>query len=122
MKCQAPGCMEVAGDGGYCASHLPGDPRNWKKRASDGGLLCRLARVLSLGWDFVDKRDIDKHFMAWAVFGMTFYMADWMLDYIYAHPDKSGLELAAIASAIMVPITPVLGAVVRWYFEARSNP
>lgn len=121
--------MEVAGDGGYCASHLPGDPRNWKKRASDGGFLCRFARVLSLGWDWIDRRDVDKHVMAWAVFiftiAGTWYLIDWTLDYAYTHPEKSGVELGLIVAAYMVPwngVLAVLTFVIKWYFERKDSP
>lgn len=122
MKCQSKDCMEVAGDGGYCASHLPGDPRNWKKRASDRGVLCWVALRMSQAWDFVDKRDIDKHVMAWMTFGLTFYLVDWTLDYIYAHPEKSGADLGFIVAAYMVPLNLMQAAVIKWYFDARSNP
>lgn len=92
-----------------------------RRRADDGGWACWLAKRLSETWDFVDRRDIDKHVTAWAVFGMTFYLGDWVLDYVFAHPDKPGLEVAAIVTAIMLPWTPVQAAVIKWYFEARTE-
>lgn len=59
--------------------------------------------------------------MSWAVFGMTFYLGDWVLDYVFAHPEKPGLEVAAVVTAIMLPWTPVQAAVIKWYFEARTE-
>lgn len=82
--------------------------------------MCWIALRFAQFWDFVDKRDIDKHLMAWATFGMTFYMLDWTLDFIYSHPDKPGLDVGAIVAAYMVPWTPMQAAVIKWYFESRS--
>lgn len=120
MKCQVKDCMEVAGDGGYCASHLPGDPKNWKKRASDGGFLCRLARVLSLGWDWVDDRQLD----CWAVTiftgAVTWKLTDWGMDFAM-RGDRPGLEVAAILAAIGGPWALLQGACVKFVFDARKG-
>jgi len=76
---------------------------------------------LSLFWNWIDARDIDKHAMSWAVFGITCYMLYWTMEFIWAHPEKPGLEIGAIIAALMVPWTPVQAAVIRWYFAARTN-
>lgn len=121
MKCAWKGCPDDAPEGGaYCAAHLPGDPRNWKKRAADRGAWCWFAQRFSEAWDFIDKRDIDKHVVAWIVLYVTVYLLDWTLDYIYAHPDKSGVDLGLVVAAYMVPWSAVQAAVIKWYFEARS--
>mgnify|MGYP001615475543 FL=1 len=91
------------------------------RRADDRGFWCWLAARAADAWDFIDKRDIDKHIMSWAVFGMTFYVVDWVIDFVYAHPDKPGFEIAAIVAALMVPWTPVQAAVIKWYFAARTE-
>jgi hypothetical protein len=94
------------------------------RRAADKtglqAVTCWLAQRASEAWDFVDKRDIDKHIVTWWSFYVTFYLLDWALEYVFKHPDKPGLEVAAIVGAIMVPWTPVQGAIVKWYFEARA--
>lgn len=91
------------------------------RRSTDKGLLCALALRAGQFWDFIDKRAIDKHLMAWGMFFITWYLLDWTLDYIYQHPQKSGLEIGAIVAAYMVPWTPLQAAVIKWYFEARPQ-
>ncbi len=92
-----------------------------QRRADDRGFLYGLALRASQAWDWIDQRDIDKHIMAWAVFVMTYYIVFWSLEYIWAHPDKPGLEVGAIIAAVMVPWAPVQAAVIKWYFEARTD-
>lgn len=82
--------------------------------------LCRVAAVLSEAWDFIDKRDIDKHAIAWSTFAFTIYLTDWALEYVFAHPDKPGLELAAVVAAVLLPWTPVQKYVFEDYF--KRNP
>ena len=91
-----------------------------QRRSQDRGWLCWIAARCSQCWDFIDKRDIDKHLVTWWSFYVTFYLLDWALEYVFKHPDKPGLEVAAIVGAIMLPWTPVQGAIVKWYFEART--
>lgn len=75
---------------------------------------------LTLMWDWFDKRDIDKHAMSWAVFYGTAWILWWATHFVQTHPDKPGLEVAAIIAAVMVPWTPLQAAVVNWYFRART--
>ncbi len=95
-----------------------------RERADDGGWLCWTAQRLTQFWDWVDGRDIEKHMMAWAVFiatlSGTWYLVDWTLDYAYAHPERSGVELGLLVAAYMVPwngVLTVFAFVVKWYFE-----
>lgn len=90
------------------------------RRASDGGILCWVALRAGQFWDFIDKRDVDKHVVTWWSFYVTGYLIDWSLEFVFKHPDKPGLEVAAIVTAIMLPWTPVQGAIVKWYFESRA--
>ncbi len=92
-----------------------------KRRATDGGPLCWLARRLTEFWDFFDKRDIDKHLMAWATFYVTVALTSWAKQYVEDHADKPGLELAAVIGAALLPWTPVQSFVIKWYFE-RQDP
>ena len=86
------------------------------RRKTDGwfGWLTRL-------WDWIDNRDIDKHVMAWATYYVTIRIVAWAAEFIEDNPDKPGLEVAAIVTAVTLPWTPVQAAVIRWYFEARST-
>jgi len=94
---------------------------NSRDRGNDKGFWCALALRFSQAWDFIDDRDIDKHLMSWAVFGMTIYVIFWMLEFIWSHADKPGLEVGAIVAAIMIPWNGVQAAVVKWYFAARTE-
>lgn len=89
------------------------------RRAGDKGIWCVVAHRFSLLWDFIDKRDIDKHLMAWATFYITIYLVDWTLDYIYQHPEKSGAELGMVVAAYMVPWNLTQAVVIKWYYESR---
>lgn len=91
------------------------------RRADDRGWWCWVAARAGDTWDFIDKRDIDKHIMSWATFWMTYYIVDWTLEFVFLHPDKSGLEVAAIVGAIMVPWSTMQGAVIKWYFASRTD-
>jgi len=90
-------------------------------RAGDKGFWCSLALRFSEAWDFIDARDIDKHALSLSVFGMTVYIVYWCMEFIWAHPDKPGLEVAAMVAAIMVPWNGVQAAAIKWYFEARTE-
>ena len=90
------------------------------RRAEDKGWLCWIALRAGQFWDFIDKRDIEKHAMAWAVMGISAYMVLWIFEFIWENP-KSGIDIGAIVAAIMVPWAPVQAAVIKWYFEARSS-
>lgn len=91
-----------------------------ERRADDHGFWCTLALRFSQFWDFVDKRDLDKHAMSWATFYITWKIVEWATHFVANHPDKPGLEVAAILGAVMLPWTPVQAAVVNWYFKARQ--
>lgn len=86
------------------------------RRKTDGwfGWLTRL-------WDWFDDRDIDKHVMAWATFYITIRIVSWAAEFIDDHPDKPGLEVAAIVTAVMLPWTPVQAKVIQWYFDSRTT-
>ena len=83
--------------------------------------MCVVALRASQLWDFIDQRDIDKHAMAWAVFGITCYLLQWTLNFVWVYPDKPGLEVAAIVGAIMATWTPVQAKVIQWYFASRTD-
>lgn len=85
------------------------------------GSLEQLIRLLGRVWDWIDRRDVDKHAAFWAVLMMTWYIVDWALEFAFQHASKPGLEIAAIVGAILLPWTPVQAAAVKWYFDSRSK-
>lgn len=90
------------------------------RRGSDQGFWCSLVLRMTQLWDFIDKRQIDVHVMSWSVFGLGVYVVFWTMEYAWAHPEKPGLELAAICAAILAPVTPMVAKVIDWYFRARQ--
>jgi hypothetical protein len=90
------------------------------RRSGDQGFWCRAAKRASDFWEFIDKRQIDVHLMAWSAFSMTGYVVYWSMEFVWAHPDKPGLEVGAIVGALMLPITPVMAKIVDLYFKARN--
>lgn len=54
-------------------------------------------------WDWIDKRDIDKHTLSVGIFYGTVNLTGWAMAFANAHPDKAGLEIAAIIAAVTGP-------------------
>ena len=105
------------------------------RRVTDQGFWCRLARRGSEFWDWVDKRDIDKHLTAqaiiWAFLIGSYRMVLWGWDFARSWLDAakagkviSGTEVAAVVAAIGGPwsllVGAVLATVVNFYFKARQ--
>lgn len=91
------------------------------RRASDKGPLCWLALRAGQFWDFVDKRDIDKHAVSIAILYGTIRVVEWAMAFTTAHPDKPGIEIAAIIGAVTAPYMALQAAALKWYFDARSS-
>jgi hypothetical protein len=73
-------------------------------------------------WDFVDERDIDKHTVCVIVLYGTKVMSDWAMMFASLHPEKSGVEVAAIIAAVTGPYMILQGACIKYYFNARTTP
>lgn len=71
-------------------------------------------------WDWIDARDIDKHAVSVVVLYGTKVLTTWAMGFAAAHPDKPGLEIAAIIGAVTAPYMVLQGAAIKYYFEARS--
>ena len=88
--------------------------------ADETTVLCRIARVAGLFWDFVDKRDIDKHAMAWVIVAGTVKLTYWSVAFAAAS-SRPGTDVAAIIAALWVPWSGVQAIVVHWYFDSRTS-
>lgn len=73
-------------------------------------------------WDFIDNRQIDRHLASIAIFAVTWKLTEWLMSYVTAHPEKPGLEVAAIIGAFMVPWSAAQAAALRFYFDSRDKP
>ena len=91
-------------------------PRN---RETDKGWLCIAALRLSEFWDFVDKRDLDKHALSLAVLVGTMQITRWAMTYAELST-RPGLEVAAILAAVGAPYMALQTAAIAFYFKARS--
>ena len=90
------------------------------RRQTDGGWLCWLALRLSEMWDFIDKRDIDKHAVSLCVLWGTVKVTEWAFIFAEHHMDKSGVELAAVIVAVTGPYAALQAAAIAFYFKARQ--
>lgn len=89
------------------------------RRSEDLTWPCRMARYASLLWDWVDKRQIDAHVASAVILIGTVKIAEWAMTFVDLHPDKPGLEVAAIIGAVMVPWSALQGFAVKFIFERK---
>jgi hypothetical protein len=72
-------------------------------------------------WDWIDKRDIDKHVVSIVVLWGTKILTSWAMTFATAHADKPGLEIAAIIAAVTAPYMALQAAAIKFYFDSRST-
>lgn len=75
--------------------------------------------IVTRWWDWIDQRDIDKHAICWSTFYGLVKLTEWAMAYA-AHSPRPGLEVAAILGAVTAPYMVLMGAVVKYYFDART--
>lgn len=81
----------------------------------------KILATMSAFWDWFDKRDIDKHFVAIATLVVTFGVVRWSMYYASSNEARPGTDIAAILAAINVPLMTLQTAVIKWYFESRTT-
>jgi hypothetical protein len=97
---------------------------------------CWIARRASEFWDFIDRRDIDKHTTSLAILLAMFegtlrltkwgtaLVDQWMTAATNGHP-VPGTEVAMVVGAVLAPwsllVSVVVTAVVGFYFKARNQ-
>jgi hypothetical protein len=77
--------------------------------------------LLTMVWDFIDTRQIDAHVVAGIVLWCTVRISEWAMAFVNLHPDKPGLEVAAILGAVLLPWTTLQGAVIKFHFNIRNE-
>lgn len=77
-------------------------------------ILCWLAQRASEAWDFIDKRDIDKHVITWTVLVMTWEVAKWAMAYA---DESSDNNIALNIAAVTAPVAGLATFVMKWQFE-----
>lgn len=92
-----------------------------RERLTDQGWLCQLALRAGQFWDFIDKRDIDKHLSFWALMYGTVKITEWGMIFASLHPDMDGLKMAAVIGAVLGPYTVLMTAATKWYYERLTG-
>lgn len=90
-----------------------------QRRATDRGWLCWLALRLSEAWDWIDKRDIDKHAVSIVILLGTWEITRWAMRFA-EHGNRPGLEVAVIIGAVGAPYMALQAAAIAFYFRART--
>ena len=98
----------------------PGQVPKFRQRETDKGFLCSVALRAGQFWEFIDRRDIDKHIVTLCILYGTVVVTRWGMAYAEAHSDKAGLEVAAILAAIGAPYMALQAAAISFYFKART--
>ena len=92
-----------------------------QRRVDDNGVLCRCAGLISRGWDWFDKRDIDKHIiMAIVIYG-TIRLTLWATNYVDMHSMDSGADVGLKVAAVLLPWNIIAAPAIKWYFESRPT-
>lgn len=95
-----------------------------QRRASDmngfARMFCWLARRASDFWDWIDKRDLDKHAVSIVILSGTWKLTTWAMAYAAAS-QRPGFEIAAIIAAVIAPYMALQAAAIAFYFTARST-
>lgn len=73
-------------------------------------------------WDWFDRRQIDRHLASIAIFAVTWKLTEWAMAFAGSHPEKPGLEIAAIIAALTGPWSLAQAAALKFYFDSRDKP
>lgn len=84
-----------------------------KRRCTDGWL-GKLGQI----WDFIDRRDIDKHAVSIAIFYGTVKVTNWAMAYAST---QAGEHVAFVIAAVMAPYMALQAAAISFYFNARRD-
>lgn len=90
------------------------------RRSTDNGFLCTLALRAGQFWDFVDKRDIDKHLISLAILVGTVIVTRWGMWFAENITGYTGTEVAMLIAAVLAPYMAMQAAALKFYFEARQ--
>lgn len=79
--------------------------------------------ITTLGklWDWIDKRDIDKHAVTLCIMYGTKTLTEWAMVFAVTNAARPGIEVAAIIAAVTGPYVALQGAAIKYYFEARPT-
>lgn len=87
------------------------------ERATDHGTLCRLARVASFGWDWLERRMILERAVAVAILYGTIKVTTWAMGYAETHDEVHGSDAALIIAAVLAPYMTLQGYAAKLMFD-----
>lgn len=93
------------------------------KRAADKGWTCVLAERASQLWEWVDKRQIDRHLVSLAILYGTIKVLEWAMGFAAENDGgkMSGIEMAAVIGSVTAPYMALQAAAIKFYFDARKE-
>lgn len=91
------------------------------RRKTDSGIMCIIAIRAGQLWNFIDRRDIDKHLLSIGIFYGTVRVTMWAMQYADSVDGRPGLEVAAIIAAVLAPYMALQGAALAYYFKSRRS-
>lgn len=94
---------------------------NALRRKDDAGWLCWVALRAGQFWDWVDRRQADAYAVSAVILYGTIRITEWAMAFVDKHPEKAGLEVAAIVGALMGPWSLLQGAAIKFLFDARKT-
>ena len=96
--------------------------RTPRRRQTDNwrGVLCWLAARGRDWWDWIDRRQIDKHAVAVVILYGTIEVMKWAMEFAAAK-NMPGLELAAVIASVVAPYMALQAAAIAYYFRSRDK-
>jgi hypothetical protein len=70
-------------------------------------------------WDFIDKREIDKHVVSAIIMLGTVKVIRWAMAFAAAHAADQNTSI--IIAAVELPYMALQAAAIQQYFKARSS-
>lgn len=78
--------------------------------------------MISRMWDWIDRRQIDKHIVAIVVLYGTKIITSWAMQYANDHHNnENGMAIAAIIGSVSAPYMALQAAVIKFYFDSRGQ-
>ena len=99
--------------------------RTPRRRQTDNwrGCLCWLAARGRDWWDFIDRRQIDKHAVAVVILYGTVLVMRWAMDFASLNDDgiMPGTDIALVIASVVAPYMALQGAAIAYYFKSREK-
>ena len=109
--------------GADAARHV--QARTPRRRQNDHwrGTLCWIAARGREFWDFIDKRQIDKHIVSVTILYGTVIVMQWAMGFAAEndHGVMTGVDMAAVIAAVTAPYMALQAVALKWYFDRQKT-